>query len=523
MLGDLARLRPATAVAITCVLSCIAALVPIWSVVHLPLIDYPAHLARMHILANLAQSPALQNIYEIHWGLLPNLAMDIVVPPLSKIIPLIDAGRVYVSAIVVMWITGPLVLHHALFGRVSLWPLIAGYFAYNESLSFGLLNFSFGGGLVFFALAAWIYGQKLPRLWLLLLSCLSASTLFFCHFIAFGAYAIAVVGYEAGQSFRRGKFLCLRPLSARWVLVLAQFVVPAVIFIFFSPSVADIVPTAAVDWGGLKGRLSAARSTVMFEWGPIDYLVLFFAASVFVYAIATRRLTAEPAFLWTIGLLFVVSLAMPTGVDGPGLKHIRLPPILAVCLFAGTRWSDNAGRRAGVIIFALASILLVTRVGITTDRWQLQDARITEFRQASAKIAEGSALFLAPSGDSRRGLWRTDLDSFYPFLHIADYTIIDRSAFTPSVFTDRERQPVWQTEHYWSNFGRSRPIVAWKAVRDRRSTLRYLKMWPQKYDYVTVVHFGQQDMKVPAFLTILHTGSYFTIFEIDKAKVGSPD
>jgi len=84
-------------------------------------------MARMHILVNLHRSPVLQNIYEIHWCFLPNLAMDVVVPLLSKIMPLFDAGRVYVSVIVVMWITGPLVLHHALFDRVNVWPLIASF------------------------------------------------------------------------------------------------------------------------------------------------------------------------------------------------------------------------------------------------------------------------------------------------------------------------------------------------------------------------------------------------------------
>ena len=127
-------------VALTCALACAAALVPVWSVNFLPFQDYPAHMARMHILANLEHSPALQRMYEIHWGLLSNLAMDVVVPPLSKIIPLADAGRVFVSAIIILWIVGPLALHHALFGSVSFWPLIASFFAFRakeRALSIG--------------------------------------------------------------------------------------------------------------------------------------------------------------------------------------------------------------------------------------------------------------------------------------------------------------------------------------------------------------------------------------------------
>ncbi len=42
----------------------------------LPLVDYPNHLARMYLLANLPSSPTLQAFYAIHWRPVPNLAMD---------------------------------------------------------------------------------------------------------------------------------------------------------------------------------------------------------------------------------------------------------------------------------------------------------------------------------------------------------------------------------------------------------------------------------------------------------------
>ena len=47
----------------------------------LPLIDYPNHLARMHILSALSRSAQLQNYYAIMWQPLPNLAMDLTVVP----------------------------------------------------------------------------------------------------------------------------------------------------------------------------------------------------------------------------------------------------------------------------------------------------------------------------------------------------------------------------------------------------------------------------------------------------------
>ena len=43
-----------------------------------PLFDYPNHLARMDLLARLAGSQALQRYYELHWRVIPDLGMDLV-------------------------------------------------------------------------------------------------------------------------------------------------------------------------------------------------------------------------------------------------------------------------------------------------------------------------------------------------------------------------------------------------------------------------------------------------------------
>jgi len=54
------------------------AAVPLFSTVLPPLFDYPNHLARMHLL-----SEGGNQFYAAHWEPLPNLAQDLVVPPLA--------------------------------------------------------------------------------------------------------------------------------------------------------------------------------------------------------------------------------------------------------------------------------------------------------------------------------------------------------------------------------------------------------------------------------------------------------
>ena len=61
----------------------ILAAVPLFSTVLPPLFDYPNHLARMHLL-----SEGGNQFYAVHWEPLPNLAQDLIVPPLARLMPL---------------------------------------------------------------------------------------------------------------------------------------------------------------------------------------------------------------------------------------------------------------------------------------------------------------------------------------------------------------------------------------------------------------------------------------------------
>ncbi|HET9018105.1 MAG TPA: hypothetical protein VFN46_00870, partial [Acetobacteraceae bacterium] len=81
----LAPARPGVLLPATAALFLIA-LAPLLTTRFPPFDDYLNHLARMHIIA-IGDAPSpLHAFYAIHWKLIPNLAMDIVVPPLARAI-----------------------------------------------------------------------------------------------------------------------------------------------------------------------------------------------------------------------------------------------------------------------------------------------------------------------------------------------------------------------------------------------------------------------------------------------------
>ena len=91
-----------------------------------PLVDYPNHLARMWILVYSKEVPELAGNYIVHWRILPDRAIDLVVSLLSWILPVEQAGRVFIASTMLLLIGGTLTLHRVLHGRIEIWPIWSG-------------------------------------------------------------------------------------------------------------------------------------------------------------------------------------------------------------------------------------------------------------------------------------------------------------------------------------------------------------------------------------------------------------
>src|ERR1700679_400477 len=85
----------------------------------MPILDYPNHLARMHILAALPSTPELARYYRIAWSPVPNLALDATVPWLGRVVGLETAMRLFLGATLLGLAGGCLALHRVTFKRWS--------------------------------------------------------------------------------------------------------------------------------------------------------------------------------------------------------------------------------------------------------------------------------------------------------------------------------------------------------------------------------------------------------------------
>ena len=108
---------------------------PLFSTVLPPLVDYPNHLARLHLIAE-----GGNNFYAVRWAPLPDLAADLIVPALAQIMPLALAGKLFVLLIFALTAGGAAWLNRAATGRWRVWPLLAFLLLYYRVLLWGFLN-----------------------------------------------------------------------------------------------------------------------------------------------------------------------------------------------------------------------------------------------------------------------------------------------------------------------------------------------------------------------------------------------
>jgi len=410
-------------------------LIPLGLVRFPPLVDYPNHLARMHILTYLDPSNILSEYYQVKWAILPNLATDLIVPLLAKIFPLEIAGRIFIAIIFLLLLSGTCALFYALHRCISVWPLLAVLFLYNRVLLWGLLNYLFGLGLMLWLLAAWIFFSNRPVYARATAFIIPTLCLFFSHIFALGLYGLCVAGYEFSVH-RRGGF---RNLAAAWGVGLIQFILPGILFLFFSPT----APAAQGDiyYGSFFYRFVAVLYPVLNYNDALDVATAVILGGLFVTGILMKKVRIAEAMYGPLILLFVLFWIMPMNIFTSFRIEMRISIVLAFILISASSPAPGAIRhwRTGIVLLL---VLFGVRTTVLTSQWIRADEIYSQYLNAFEQIKPGGRLFTAISYP---GVWKPFP---VPLTHIPCLAIIERSAFVPSLFASPLQQPVQFTGSY---------------------------------------------------------------------------
>ncbi|UCH73183.1 MAG: hypothetical protein JSU82_12570 [Rhodospirillales bacterium] len=487
------------------------------------LVDYPNHLARIHVIAEIGEDPELAANYDVVWAAMPNLAMDLVVPPLAGVLPLEIAGRVFIALTMLMLIAATAALHRVLHGRIGLWPVAVCLLLYNHLLIMGFLNYLFALGVALALFAAWIVRARWPAWLHWTVFPVSLIGLFFAHLFGLVVYGICVAAYEApglGQAWRGERRVAVRQA----VVTAWQFLPAAMLVLLTMPEGVE----RDFLYGPLLAKVRALWSPTLTYLKPIDVAVFLFAAAVPLVGAMTGRLTLVRSLRLPLIVLASAAVVMPFWIQGAWgsiwYADLRLPIVLSLLLIAGLH-PRNIDARLAVAILGAGAVLLGGRVADIAFEWRRMDADFAEFRTAAQRIERGAAILPVQRRNVPVPAGETRFD--FAYWHVPTLAVIDRAAFVPTLFTDPAKQAVRAAparDRMDTAFGA--PIDVALLVESARGTgdddsasahvaiRNFWADWPRRFDYVLLTHFGARGNPLPQQLTAIHEGSYFTIYRI---------
>jgi hypothetical protein len=490
-----------------------------------PMSDYINHLARMQVIATVNTDPDLARFYEIDWQLLPNLMMDLIVPPLLRVMNIYAAGQAYTILSFVLILSGTVALHRQLFGRWSVLPLIAFPLLYNNVFLVGTMNYVFGIGLALWALASWIALRERNIALRLAVSLLFIIGLFFCHLFAVGVYGIGLLAFELHRLWTGLARLRGAPpddRSARATRLLLDFAITGLPFVPVVPMLM-MSPT----WGlrqtytwELPGKLEGLAYIIeVYSHGAAFF---FTAAVAFAIGWATRH-RAVSFHAVGVGLLAIgvaVYMALPRVIFETYMADQRLPISLAFMLIACV----DLDLRHKIVQRGFAAVLVVMlgiRVAEVEQMWSSLSAGTEQFHQSVQMIDRGAKVLVAyadPDGGD-------DVHDF-GLVHAACFAIIERSALVTTAFTVLGKQIMHARPEYRPRVDAvdgTPPMInelVQLARNEGAESAHYWRRWTADYDYLYVLFVDPNlENPDPEHLTALFSGDRFVLYRIESSQV----
>jgi hypothetical protein len=395
-------------------------LIPIWTVKYPGMVDYPNHLARCYIIAHYHGNPVFQQRYVLDRSPLPNLAIDLIVTPLLRFLPLLVAGKVFLSLAAALYVIGCSAVGRAVTGKPNWLALVCAFTFYNSQLLWGFVNYVFGVGVFLCVFAFWLRIRNAMTPLRFLFCCLLSIAAFLAHLSS-----VAILGV-ACCTIALLDFL--RDRKARDLIVKLGWLACPVLFMEGFVKKIGGGGTGIIGWGSpsekLTNLLAPVRSYSMaMDVGLISVLLLCAWAMLKgskVYSAAVAGLVLFTLFLITPQVLF--------GLFPADVRYV-IPAYLILILSIEPRWG-----RWQKPALALALTAMVIRTGSITASW------LTISRRSEQVLAMGEVL---PAG-ARIYVLERDL-RISPkldrgFFHVIEFWTISHDADISTFFATRGQQ-----------------------------------------------------------------------------------
>ncbi|WP_025597195.1 hypothetical protein [Burkholderia sp. WSM2230] len=374
--------------------------------------------------------------FVIHWDALPDLAMDLTVPWIAKLMPVEWAAWLFIVVELALLTSGCLVLSRAINGRWSWFPLVSFLLLYNWILIRGYDNFLFGLGLCLWAIALHV---ALRRAWVvrIVVSSCSALLIYFCHLFPLAVFALVTGTWELGCLLQERK-LTGRGLFRHASASLVPLVIPVLLLAHSSTGGLR----GSIDFGFLHIFAKVSRWLDVFAVGnpKADVAVLASLGVTLAAGFLLRWWTCKPECRITLIALPLVALFAPfTAFASYGVVE-RCALSFAFLLTALVDVRASAPRLQHVGAFALAIVFLF-RIATVTSDWRSVKPGIQAYRDTFASLKSGSVL-LQYKQDTTYPSPRTAPERWNPYLDkVVALATLD-GVLVPDLYLKAGQQPV---------------------------------------------------------------------------------
>jgi hypothetical protein len=508
----------------TLVVLCGTLLMPLAVVDVPPLLDYPNHLARAYALAWGQQDAFLSRMYAPHWAIIPNLAVDLVLPPLLWIMPVHVAGRILLAVALLLPVIGTVLYSNALFGRRSYWSIAVCLVACNGLFLLGFINFQLGIGLALVCAAAWMARRETHPAATVAIGAICAVLLFFSHLMGLLFFLILLGSYEierAWLSYRQGgSLIAVVARRAAWLLP----VVAPPLALYVVSAFADVGNRVVWETGHDK-LIRAAMALVNYSL-PLDIASAGLLAAFLLTCVGLRLMHVPLRSAVALGAIGGLVAVAPFGFKGTGYIDARFAVMFGFLVFASVRPVRLPNRAALLVVVAVVALF-----GVRTSRvaavWYAHNRDLAELRNAISVVEPGSRVLLAmvdakevaPGQDSflRRQYLSdgTRLDA-----HTAALLLIERHAFWTFLFAEPTQQPIRLRSPYRDIAARTigipdiRLLSAPGPVAKDLPTFPMEGRWACCYDYVLLLEAGARPDFSDRNLELLQKSDYASLFRI---------
>jgi hypothetical protein len=348
-------------------------LVPLWIVKYPGMVDYPNHLARCYILAHYHDNPFWQQLYFVDRSPLPNLAIDLIVTPLLRIMPLIVAGKVFLSLAAVLYVVGCSEVGRAVTGKP------------NSQLLYGFVNYVFGVGVFLCVFAFWLRVRNKMTPFRFLFLCLLSMAAFLAHLssiviLGVACCTIALVDFVRDRGF-------VSP-----IIRLAWLSSP-ILFVggFFKKHAGQV---GTIDWGSPSEKLIALLAPIRSYSTAMDavFVVILLLCAWAMLKGGKVHSTAIVSIL-LFGLVLITPTALWSHTGWGADARWVIPAYMLLILSIEPHW--GRWQKAALIV---ALTVMVVRTGSITANW-LTISRHSEQVLAMGKDLPAGARIYAMSFD----------------------------------------------------------------------------------------------------------------------------